>query len=344
MADMGLLKQLCEERGVSGREEAVRERIIREIEGYADQMTVDPNGSLIVWKRGADRPKKKLLLSAHMDEVGFLVTVVTEDGYLKFIPVGGIDQRVICGRRVTVGEKGIPGVIGLKPIHLTDKAQRENAVDLEEMVIDIGACDREEALRQVQPGDMVCFESLFDQSEDTICAKALDDRAGCAVLIDLIRSELPYDMVFSFVVQEEIGLRGARCASYTVAPDAALVVEATTAADVGGVEKDKQVCRLHEGAVLSFMDRSTIYDKKYYQLAFRAAEERGIRCQAKRAVAGGNDAGAIHVSRGGVRTLAVSLPCRYLHSAYSMISIEDLTSVERLVRELACRIAGGQEA
>ncbi len=339
MSDFTLLQLLCAARGISGNEDAVREIIMKEIAPYADSVEVSPLGNLIVFKKGAHRAKTRLMLSAHMDEVGMIVTYITDEGLLKFSTVGGIDRRVLCGRPVTVGGK-IPGVIGAKPIHLLKGEEKEKAVPEDELYIDVGATNREEAEEVVLPGDSVCFDSIFDTSHGMIKSRALDDRAGCALLINMIQSELPFDMFFTFVVQEEIGLRGAKTAAYIVQPDAAIVVESTTAADVAGVSKEKQVCCVGEGPVISFMDRHTIYDKEYYRMAFSAAKRLGVKCQAKRAVAGGNDAGAIHVSRRGVRTLAVSLPCRYLHSAVSLISQEDYETVGKLIAEIAGEIAG----
>ena len=178
-------------------------------------------------------------------------------------------------------------------------------------------------------------------SRGIITSRALDDRAGCAILIQLLKSELEYDMTFVFCVQEEVGLRGSKVAAYTVAPEAALVVETTTAADVADVAEEKQVSRVGQGPVISFMDRHTIYDKGYYDLALRTAKEQGIPCQVKQAVAGGNDAGAIHTSRGGVRTIAVSIACRYLHAPAGLIAEQDYHDTGRLVQELANRMAGG---
>lgn len=340
MADMELLKKLSMARGISGHEESVRTLIQREVSHYADKTVVDSMGNLLIFKKGKERAKTKLMLSAHMDEVGFIVNYITEDGFLKFASVGGIDCRVICGKSVTVGENALPGVVGAKPIHLLKSEEKDKSVPIEELYIDIGAKDKEEALQYVQLGDMICFDAVFDTSEGMIKGKALDDRAGCAVLVEMIQSELPYDMYFTFVVQEEIGLRGAKTAAYALDPQACIVVEATTAADIAGVDDAKQVCHLGKGAVISFMDRSTIYDKEYYKLAFQAAEAVGASCQAKQAVAGGNDAGAIHQSRSGIRTIAVSLPCRYLHSAVSMIAQDDLFAVQKMVMEMAKRIAG----
>ncbi|MDC0700640.1 M42 family peptidase, partial [Blautia wexlerae] len=216
------------------------------------------------------------------------------------------------------------------------------SVPVRDLYIDIGAADREEAEAVVRPGDPVTFDSLFDTAHGMVKSRALDDRAGCAILIDLLKSDLPYDMMFAFVVQEETGLNGSKTAAFAIAPDAAIVVESTTAADVAGVPEDKQVCHVGKGPVLSFMDRRTIYDREYYRMAFDAAEEIGVNCQAKQAVAGGNDAGAIHVSREGVRTVAVSLPCRYLHSAVSLISQQDFHDAETLIARLAEKIAGAE--
>ena len=339
--DLELLRQLCLARGVSGREEEVRGLIYEQVKDYAACRT-DNLGNLIVEKKGAKRDRVRLMLSANMDEVGFIITHVTKEGYLKFASVGGVDPRVAFGRSVLVGDRCLPGVIGVKPIHLLKGGEEGKVPPLDEQYIDIGAQDEAQALQYVQPGDIASFTGSFLCENGVIQAKALDDRAGCAVLIGMIRSPLPYDMTFCFTVQEETGLKGAKTAAYSVRPQAALVVESTTAADIPSVAEEKQVCRLGKGAVLSFMDRSTLYDREYYLLTQQAARAAGVKWQPKQAVAGGNDAGAIHVSRGGVRTAAVSLPCRYLHSAVGMIACDDLEAVAQTVREAACRIAAGE--
>ena len=179
------------------------------------------------------------------------------------------------------------------------------------------------------------FDARYEYHDGRVISKAIDDRFGCLVLIQLLQSELPYDLYFSFVVQEEIGLRGARTAAYTLAPDSAIVVEATTAADIPFAEEEKQVCQVGKGAVVSFMDRSTLYDREYYQLAMKLAKEQKIPVQTKTMIAGGNDAGAIHCSRGGVRTLAVSVPCRYIHSSAGLASVSDMEAVLALVKAAA---------
>ena len=338
MADWRLLKKLCTARGISGQEDEIRNLILKEIEPHVDSVEITPLGNIIAFKSGEKRANTKLMICAHMDEVGLIVTHVTDGGLLKFSPVGGIDRRILPGKSVTVG-KNIPGVIGAKPIHLLNSDEREKSVPLKDLYIDIGALTREEALKCVTPGDAVTFDSLFDTSHGMIKSRALDDRAGCAQMIQLIKNGLVYDTTFVFTVQEEVGLNGSKTAAYAVEPQAAIVLESTTAADVSGVDKDRQVCRVGEGPVISFMDRHTIYDRQFYQYAFDAAKDAGVKCQAKQAVVGGNDAGAIHVSRAGVRTISVSLPCRYLHSAVGMIAQDDYTASRKLVAKLAERIS-----
>ncbi len=341
MANIQLLQQLCERQGISGNEEAVRDFIVTQVTPYADRITIDAMGNVIAEKKGANRAKTKLMLNAHMDEVGLIVTHIDSDGYLKFATVGGIDKRVLCGRSVTVGN-GVPGVIGVKPIHLLKGDEKGKAVPIHDMYVDIGAANREEAERTVHLGDPVCLDSVFHVQNGMIRGRALDDRVGCAILIDMLQSDLLYDMTFVFCVQEEVGTRGSRTAAYRVQPQAALVVETTTAADIAGVPKEKHVCRLGKGAVISFMDKGTIYDRDYYTLALQTAKKLQLPCQVKQAVAGGNDAGAIHVTRGGVRTVAVSLACRYLHAAMGQIALEDFHSAEKLIMKLAEQIAGSQ--
>ncbi len=331
------LAHLSSINGISGREQAVAAEIERQIAGYCSCRR-DNLGNLIAEKKGAQPAKHKLMLSAHMDEVGMLVTDITEDGLLRIAAVGGVDPRVVLGRSVTVGA-GIPGVIGTKAMHMQSAEERGTAVGFDQLYIDIGARTREDAEAVVIRGESVCFDSPFlSFGNGLVKGKAIDDRFGCALLIELIRSELPHDTTFVFCTQEEIGLRGAKVAAYAVNPEFAIVCEATTAADIIDVPRHQQVCRLGEGAVVGFMDHRTMYDKELYQLAFAIAEQGQIKCQTKTMVAGGNDAGAIHTSRGGVRTLAVSIPCRYLHSPSCVIQQADMESCLALVRALIERI------
>lgn len=342
MTDFKLLEKLCTVEGISGDEGSVREIIINEIKPFADEIKTDNLGNIIVFKKGKNRAKAKLMLSAHMDEVGFMVTDITSDGYLKFDEVGGLDRRVVLGKTVTVGKNKVNGVIGVKPIHLSKSDERTAVPKYGEMYIDIGATSKNDALRVVSYGDSVNFNSIYENNGYTIKSKAIDDRFGCLALIELIKSELEYDMHFVFAVQEEVGLRGAKVAAYSVDPEFAIVVETTTAADIAGVEETRQVCNLGDGAVISVMDRRTIYDKRMSEMAFECAEETGAKAQYKRAVAGGNDSGVIHQSRGGVKTLAISLPCRYLHSSVTVANVSDCDDIIKIVSALANKIAGGE--
>ena len=276
-----LIKELCAIPGVSGREDAVREYIIGKIEGHAEYH-VDALGNLIVFKKGKKPANHKVMLDAHMDEVGFIITGITPEGFLRFTKVGGIDTRVALGRAVKVGEHGISGVLGVKPIHLLDKKEEADMPKDDDLYIDIGAESREEAEKYVSLGDSAWFDSAeFEMGDGFIKSKALDDRAGCAALIEMIRGELEYDAWFSFSVQEEIGLRGAGVAAFGIAPEYAIVVETTTAADISGVKGEKRVCVCGEGGAVSFMDRSTLYSRELYNKAFEVADKYGIPCQTK---------------------------------------------------------------
>lgn len=339
----GLLRELCLINGVSGDETDVREFIIDKIKDKCEYRT-DNLGNLICFKKGRKTPKNKLMICAHMDEVGFIVTAVRSDGTLAFETVGGIDASVVIGRQVTVKNyrtgKVYNGVVGSTAVHNLSKEQREKAPEISGLYIDIGAEDKEDAEKYIDLGDCAYFVSDYESyGGNHIKSKALDDRAGCAMMVEMICGEIEYDTWFVFNVQEEVGLRGARASAFSVAPDFAVVLESTTAADIDGAGGAKRVCEQGKGPVVSFMDRSTIYDKELYRLAFDIAKENGIPCQTKTMIAGGNDSGAIHISGKGVRTIAVSLPCRYLHSASSVIKSEDLDNSRRLVKILAERIA-----
>lgn len=333
-----LLEKLCLADGISGDECEVRNLIINMIKDHCEYRT-DATGNLICFKKGKKSPRKKLMIAAHMDEVGFIVTSVREDGTLTFDTVGGIDPSAAAAQQVYIGKQRINGVIGSPAVHNLTESRRNEPQKISEMYIDIGASGRDEALRYVSVGDSVCFRSDFIcMGENIIKSKAVDDRVGCAVLIEMILSDLEYDTWFVFTVREEIGLRGAGAATFSVDPDYAIVVESTTAADIDGVSGNKKVCCLGKGAVVSFMDRHTVYDKELYSIAFEEAEKAGIDCQTKTMIAGGNDSGIIHTTAGGVRTVAVSVPCRYLHSPSCVADLNDIDSVLKLVTLLAGRI------
>lgn len=326
------LEEICSIDGTSGDESRVREYIMNNI--AADEAAVDNLGNLIVFKKGRKTPKNKIMIAAHMDEVGFMVTDITDDGFLRFGAVGGIDPRVVLGRAVRFAN-GTRGVIGTKAVHQQSADERKKAPDIGDMFIDIGAGSREEAEARVSRGSCACFDTdFFAFGDGYVKSKAIDDRAGCLIMMDMINSAAEYDTWFAFTVQEEVGTRGAKAASFTVAPDIAIVLETTTACDIDGSSGDKRVCELGMGGVISYMDKGTIYDSGLYKLAFETAKANFIPAQTKTLIAGGNDSGAIHVSRGGVRTAAVSIPCRYLHSPGCVAKLSDIEAVKQLSSKL----------
>ncbi len=328
------LRDLCLLDGTSGREKNVREYIISKIKDKC-HYTVDPMGNVLASVKGKKKAKNKVMLSAHMDEVGFIVTYICDNGFLKFTSVGGVDSKVVNGRYVAVGESKISGIVGSKALHLCEGDEEHKVNELSKMYIDIGASSKEEAEKYVQIGDAVYFKSDFVEfGNEKIKAKAIDDRFGCAVMLKMIEEGVDFDADFAFLVQEEVGLRGAGPAAFTLKPDYAIVLEATTASDVAFVSEEDSVCIQGKGAVVSFMDRSTVYNRDLFKDAFRIAKENGINIQPKTTVAGGNDAGAIHKSNGGVYTLTVSLPCRYIHSGTSVADKRDMKDCYLLAKAL----------
>ncbi|NCB42042.1 MAG: M42 family peptidase [Clostridia bacterium] len=319
-----LIKELCQISGVSGFEEEIRCAILQRIRPYASSIRIDAVGNLIVFKKGLKATGKTLLLTAHMDEVGFIVKKIDDAGYIKFAAVGGIDRRIVLGKKVFVGEKRIPGVIGLRAYHLVSASEEKIVPKIEEMYIDIGAKDKAWAQEMVSLGDFIVFDSdCIEFGNGLLKAKAIDDRLGCAIMIRLLEKELPMDCTFVFSAQEEVGTRGAFGAAFSVSPDIALVLEGTTAADLSGIKDHKQVTVLGEGPVLGLMDNATLYDRELFALLRTLAKENHIPWQTKRYIAGGNDASAIQRSANGVRVASLSAPIRYLHTPSSVASIKD---------------------
>ena len=332
---LNLLEKLCLLDGTSGDEGSVREFIISEIKGHCDYK-VDNLGNIICFKKGKKQSEKRLMLDAHMDEVGVIITAITSDGFLKFDTVGGIDASVLAFKTVKIGE--VLGVISSKPVHLLSSDDRKKPQKTSALYIDIGASSKDEALSLVSLGDTAIIQSDFTLMGENVKAKAIDDRIGCAVLITLLKEKAEYDFWAVFSTQEEIGTRGAKVATFTLNPDFALVLEATTAADIAGVSEDKSVCNLGKGPVVSFMDRATAYDRCLYNAALNS----GLKVQPKRAVAGGNNAGAVHLSREGVRTLAISLPCRYIHSPSCVANTNDMADMLYLTKYMMNGILSGE--
>lgn len=330
---LDLLNKLCSLDGVSGNEDAVRAFIREQAVPYADSIRTDALGNLIVFKKGTRPTGGRLMLSAHMDEVGIIVTRITDEGFLKFQFVGGVDRRVAIGKPVLIGPDRVPGVIGLKAIHMVTREEMKKAPKTDKLYIDIGAKNKEDALELVKPGAYGAFVGQPEGFGDGFLkAKAIDDRIGCAIMLQLLKEELPLDVTFAFTAQEEVGTRGAFGAAFSVTPEIALVLETTTAADLPGVEDHRKVCAPGKGPVISYMDGATIYDRILFEQLRNLAEENGIPWQTKEYIAGGNDAKAIQRSKSGVRVAAMSSAVRYLHSPTSVGSISDFENMYKLTR------------
>ena len=311
------LKTLCALNGVSGDEDAVRDYLRTQAEPYTDAVRTDALGNLIVFKRGRRATGSKVLLCAHMDEVGLIVTRATEDGFLKFDFVGGVDRRVVLGKPVELGPDRVPGIVGMKAIHMLTAEERKKVPKTDSLYLDIGAASREEALSKVPLGAYGAFVGEPEELGDGFLkSKAIDDRVGCAILLE----------------QEEVGTRGAFGAAFSVTPEIALVLETTTAADLPEIEGARRVCAPGKGPVISYMDGGTIYDRELFETLRRLAEEGSIPWQTKEYIAGGNDARTIQRSKAGVRVAALSAAVRYLHAPASVGSIGDFGQMLTLTR------------
>ena len=325
------LKKLCTLPGPSGTENAVREYIIGKAKPFADEIIEDPMGNLLVFKKGGRAPSKKLMFAAHMDEVGVIVTGITDDGYLKFDFVGGVDRRVTIGKKVYINNH--TGVIGMKAFHLVEASERSQIPKLSAMYIDIGAKDRAEAEKLVSPGDTGVFDpAVFEFGNGMIKARAIDDRVGCAVMLELLSGPLPVDAWFAFTVQEEVGCRGANTAAFSVRPEIAIILEGTTAADMPSQKGTDKVCAPCKGPVIPFMDGGTVYNRGLFEKLRDLAAANGIPWQTKTLISGGTDAQAIQRVAGGARVAAISAAVRYIHSPACVASVEDMENILKLAR------------
>jgi endoglucanase len=334
-----LIKKLALCFGPTSCEGEVEKAIREELEDLDVELHTDWMCNLTAHLPGpAGAPR--IMLSAHMDEVGFMITDIEEDGTLRFGNLGGIDPAVISGRNVLLGDesKRVPGVIATKGIHQLTAKERSKLPEHSDLYIDIGTTSREETEKLLQRGDFGIFDtdfSTFGKDNAYVRCKALDDRMGCALLIEVLRAvkdkHLPLDLWFCFTVREEIGKSGAKVTANRVAPDVAIVLETTAIADVADVDPARRVANVGSGGVLSLLDRATIYDRKLIDFALDTAKTHDIPVQIKRYVAGGNDAGHIQRSGVGVRCLALSAATRYLHAPVSVASIKDYESMVALV-------------
>jgi len=332
-----LVKRLSEEFGPSGYEDRVKELIRKEITPYLpeDVEIVEDNfGSMLVHIPAENKPK--LMVSAHMDEVGFMITGITEKGNLRFGCVGGMDPLILGGKRV-ISENGIVGGIMTQPIHLLSPEQRKKRTEVHEMYIDIGANDKADAEKYVHVGDYFTFISDFrDLGDGFIKCKALDDRFGCAIMCEMIKElhntgkKSAFDIWFAFTGREEVGFSGARGAAERINPDYAFVIESKAVQDTYGVPAEKRVCILGDGAIISFMDNSTIYDKGFMNYLISICKKHDIKYQLNKYISGGNDSSHIQRSVGGVKVGLISAASRYIHSQSDVVKYEDLEAMRSI--------------
>ena len=326
-----LLRQLTEVSGVSGTEKHVRLLIRELVADHVDEWQVDTMGNLLVTKKGDGTSPMRVMIDAHMDEVGLMITGIDRDGTLKFAGVGGFDDRALLGKVVQVGPEQHTGVIGARPIHLLKRSSIKSVVKTDAMRIDIGAKDKNEAARRVKPGHTATFVTKYEELGECAIGKAFDGRAGCAVLVELLRgSRFPFDLMAAFTVQEEVGLRGAGVAAYHLRPDAALVVECTPAFDLPNEEDVSANVRLGRGPAIYVMDRGTIQDPRLVAHITRTAGENKIPFQIRQPGGGGTNTAAIQRAGTGVPAATIATPTRYAHSPVSMINLNDYARVVEL--------------
>lgn len=333
------LKELSEAIGVSGQEDAVRKIVLKAIDGHATDIRINALGGVTAIKRGTDGANRpRVMLAAHMDEVGFMVTGHDSDGLIRFTAVGGIDDRILPGLRVRVGDKQLPGVVLWTPIH---RNREQSVVKIKNLRIDIGATSKDQAAGKVKRGERIAFDSQYMEiGAKTLRGKAFDNRVGCSILIDVLQGEpYPCDVLAAFTVQEEIGLRGAQVAAQALMPDAALVLEGTTAHDIPNPTADPDdntapnpATRLGAGPALTVMDRSLITDPRLLSYLKQIATQSGLPYQLKTQLGGGTDGGSIHRAGGGAPTAVISVPCRYIHSPAALLNRDDYRHTVELVR------------
>ncbi len=333
------IRELTALPGVSGQEDAVREYLLRALQGREDcHCKVDALGNLIVKKNGRQTPAKSLLITAHMDEVGYLITYIEDSGLLRFAPVGGVSPEVMAGKRVYVGQKLLPGLVGLKAVHQQKAAERTAPPEADNLYIDIGAKNAEEARKLVQIGDFAVFEAPRFEQNGVLCGPYLDNRIGCVTLLlmmeQLAETETENDLYFVFTAQEEVGLRGAGAAAFAVEPDVAIAVDVTDTGDLPEM-KTAMAVEMGGGPAVKVMDRSVICSPAVCAGLEKAAELLGISTQREILQCGGTDTAALQKARAGVAAGAVSIPTRYIHSPSEMCAVSDVEQSAALLAKFA---------
>lgn len=334
---VSLLAQLSEAFGVSGFEDDVRDVIAHSVKPLVDEMRVDPLGTLMATRKG--KSDFTLMLDAHMDEVGLIISHIEERGFLRFATLGGWDIRILPAQVVKIRTRQgrlITGVIGSIPPHVLKPEDREKPFKLEDLFIDVGASSADEIEKMgIRIGDPAVPYYPFEHlSENVVAGKAFDDRAGCAVAIralqELQKESLDLTLVCNFAIGEETGLRGARAAAYSINPNVALALEGTIGADVPGVAPARQPTALGKGPAITIADSSLVVSRRVVEALENIAEKLKIAYQYKLPVYGGTDAGAIHTTRGGILTGVLSVPCRYIHSQFSLLRLDDFENTVKL--------------
>ncbi|HMO39556.1 MAG TPA: M42 family metallopeptidase [Saprospiraceae bacterium] len=329
MINIPLLKKICETPGAPGFEQKVRELVLREVGPLVDETRVDAMGNVIAIKRGQER--KKVMVAAHMDEIGFIVTHIDDDGFLRFHTLGGFDPKTLTSQRVIVhGRKDVPGVLGCKPVHMMTAEERNKVVPINEYFIDLGM-QKEQVEQVVAIGDPVTRERELIEMGDCVNSKSIDNRVSVFILIETLRrlqnTPLPYDVYAVFTVQEEVGLRGAISAAHLIDPDFGFGLDVTIAYDVPGASAHEMVTRLGKGAAIKILDGSVISDYRMVQYLKKVATERQIPWQPEIMLAGGTDtAGVQRYGKRGAITGAISIPLRHLHQTIELAHKEDIQS------------------
>ena len=329
------LEKLSNACGVTGREEEVRNLLIKLMKPHADEIVVDKLENVIAIKKGK-KSSPKVMLAAHMDEVGLMVKTITKEGFLQFAKMGGIDDRILLAQKVLVlTQKGpLQGIIGSKPPHIQKEEERKKVVTYDQLFIDIGAENRKDAAKMgVKVGDAVSFDVKYAKiGKDVVTGKAFDDRAGCAIMIEAMKQVESADCTIYAVgtVQEELGLRGATTATFGVDPDVGIALDVTIAGDVPGVNEFDTSLKMGKGPALTVADSGLITHPKVLRLLLDAAEENKIDYQLETGLPGTTDAARMSLTRQGVPSGTVSVATRYIHSPVSMLSLKDMENSVKL--------------
>lgn len=327
-----ILSELSNAFGPSGCEAGVRKVLREALADHVDDIRVDALGNLIAHQRGTGDSDAKIMVTAHMDEVGFMVTHADDQGLIHFVKVGGIVDGVLPAKAVTIGDDHVVGVLAMKPVHLNTPDERKRIPKADQLVIDIGVSAKGDAEKHAAKGTYAVFATEFEDAGEVVTGKAFDDRAGCAVLVDLLQAgRRPYDVYGVFTTMEEVGGRGAKVAACGIDPDAVFVLEGTICDDSPKDRDESPTTAMGRGPALSVMDRTLIVDPRLVQYILAKAEENGIPWQYKQPGMGSTDGGPIHMVREGMPTAVVSVPCRYIHSPTAMLSKQDYKNTVELM-------------